>query len=153
MKNILITSANKQLSLTQEIIKKAKEVNADRKVYTCDMYPESIPGIVDSDGCFKVPICTSEDYVETIFSLCLGYNISHIITMTEREFIILSANKDMFGKYGIEVVDGRRKMDKIESHRNKGNGRNNGKCLQFSRILSIFAHEKKTKIDYVYTEC
>ena len=50
MKNILITSANKQLSLTQEIIKEAKEGNADRNVYICDMYPESVPGIVDSDG-------------------------------------------------------------------------------------------------------
>ena len=59
MKNILITSANKQLSLTKEIIKKAKDVNADRKVYTCDMYPESVSDTVDSDGCFKVPICTS----------------------------------------------------------------------------------------------
>ena len=111
MKNLLITSANKQLSLTREIIKKAKEVNADRKVYTCDMFPESIPDIVDSDACLKVPICTSEDYVETIFSLCLGYNISHIITMTEREFTILSANKDMFGKYGMQVSDGRGKME------------------------------------------
>ena len=111
MKNLLITSANKQLSLTQEIIQKAKEANADRKVYICDMYPESVSGIVDSDGCLKVPICTSEDYVETIFSLCLGYDISHIITMTEREFIILSANKDMFGRYGVEMEDGRRKMD------------------------------------------
>ena len=107
MKNILITSANKQLSLTQEIIKKAKEANADRKVYTCDMYPESVSGIVGSEDCLKVPICTSEDYVETIFSLCLGYNIGHIITMTEREFIILSANKDMFGKYGVEMEEGR----------------------------------------------
>lgn len=106
MKNILITSANKQLSLTREIIKKAKETNADRKVYTCDMYPESVSGTVDADGCLKVPICTSEDYVETIFSICLGYNIGHIITMTEREFIILSANKDMFGKYGIQVSNG-----------------------------------------------
>ena len=106
MKNLLITSANKQLSLTQEIIKKAKEANTDRKVYTCEMCPKSVSGIIASDGCFKVPICTSEDYVETIWSLCLEYNISHIITMTEKEFIILSANKDMFGKYGIQVSNG-----------------------------------------------
>ena len=97
--NVLITSAGKQLSLAKEIIKELKEANADKKVYTCDMNPESVSDMVESDGCFKVPICTSEDYVETIFSLCLGYDISHIITMTEREFIILSANKDMFGKY------------------------------------------------------
>ena len=104
MKNILITSANKQLPLAQKIIKEVKEANADKKVYTCDMNPESVTDMVESDGCFKVPICTSEDYVETIFSLCLGYDISHLITMTEKEFIILSANKEMFGKYGVQVI-------------------------------------------------
>ena len=104
MKNILITSANKQLPLAQKIIKEVKETNADRKVYTCDMYPESVSGIVGADGCFKVPICTSEDYVETIFSLCLGYNIGHIITMTEREFTILSGNKEIFGPAEIKEM-------------------------------------------------
>ena len=92
------------MSLTKEIIKEAKEANAERKVYTCDMNLESFSDVVESDGCFKVPICTSEDYVEKIFSLCLGYNISHIITMTEKEFIILSANKDMFEKYEVQVI-------------------------------------------------
>ena len=109
MKNLLITSAYKRLALAKEIIADTKEANADRKVYTCDMNPESVSGIVESDGCFKVPICTSEDYVETIWSLCLGYNISQIITMTGREFIILSANKDMFAKYGVQVTQKSRK--------------------------------------------
>ena len=102
-RNVLITSANKQLSLSKEIITEVKEVNADRKVYICDMYSESVSGMVESDGCFKVPICTSEDYVETIWSLCFGHNIGLIIPMTEKEFIILSANNDMFGKYGVSV--------------------------------------------------
>lgn len=112
--NVLITSANKQLSLTNEIIKEAKEANADRKVFTCDMNPASLSDIAESDGCFKVPICTSEDYVETIWSLCIGYNIGHIISMTEREFIILSANKDMFAKYGVHVMDYRTASDSKE---------------------------------------
>ena len=103
--NVLISSVGKQFSLVKEIIMGLKEANADKKVYTCDMNPESVTNMVESDGCFKVPICTSEDYVETMFSLCLGYDIGHIITMTEREFIILSANKDMFRKYGIDVMD------------------------------------------------
>ena len=80
-----------------------KGIDDQIKIYTCDMNPETAHIDVDDDGCFKVPISTSEDYVETIFSLCLGYNISHIITLTEKEFIILSANKDMFGKYRIDV--------------------------------------------------
>ena len=104
MKNILIITTNKQLSKTKEIIRENKKTYAGRKVYTCDMDSESTSGIIEFDGCFKVPICTSEDYVETIFSLCLGYNIGFIITMTEKEFIILSANKDMLGKYGVQVI-------------------------------------------------
>ena len=103
MKNILITSADKKLSLTKKIIKDVKGTSADRKVYTCDMSPESVADIVESDGCFKVPICTSEDYVETMWSLCLGHNIGQIIPMTEKEFIILSANKELFAKYGIKI--------------------------------------------------
>ena len=103
--NVLIISANRQFSLAKEIITEVKEANADRKVYTCDMNPKLDSGIVESDGCIKVPICTSEDYVETIWSLCMEYNIGRIITMTEKEFIILSANKDMFAKYGVQVMD------------------------------------------------
>ena len=112
--NVLITSAGKQLSLAKEIIKEAKEANVERNVYTCDMNPESVSSTVESDCFFKVPICTSEDYVETIFSLCLMHNIGHIITMTEREFIILSANKDMFAKYGVHVMDYRTVSDSKE---------------------------------------
>ena len=73
------------------------------KLFFHTVNPEYASGMVESDGCFKVPICTSEDYVETMFTLCLGYNISHIIALTEREFIILSANKNMFAKYGIQI--------------------------------------------------
>lgn len=102
-RNVLITSATKQLSLAKEIIKELKGFCADRKIYTCDLYLESVSSIVGLDGCFKVPICTSEDYVETMWSLCLGHNIGLIIPMTEKEFIILSANTELFAKYGIEV--------------------------------------------------
>jgi len=102
--NVLMTSANKQLSLIWEIIKELKGSRVDRKIYTCDMYPESVADIVESDGCFKVPICTSEDYVETMWSLCLGYNIGKIIAMTEKEFIILSANTELFAKNGVQVI-------------------------------------------------
>lgn len=62
--NVLITSVVQQSSLAKEIINGLKETNADRKVYVFDMNPESVSGIIESDGCFKVPICTSEDYVE-----------------------------------------------------------------------------------------
>lgn len=110
MENVLVTSTRKQLSLAINIIKQIKRIDAEAMVFTCDMDPESISDIVGSDGCFNVPMCTSEDYVETIFSICLGYDISHIITMTDREFIILSANKDLFAKYGIQIDEFKSKV-------------------------------------------
>ena len=103
MKGILITSVEGKELQIKKIVKEIKDGDAEVQIFTCDMSLESVSGLLESDSCFKVPICTSEDYVETIFSLCLGYNISRIIAMTEKEFIILSANKEMFGKYGIEV--------------------------------------------------
>ena len=101
--NIMITSAYKRMAMVKQIIDERRGLFPNAKVFACDMNPAEISSIADFDGCFKVPIYTFEDYVETIFSLCLGYNISHIITLTEKEFIILSANKDMFGKYRIDV--------------------------------------------------
>ncbi len=99
--NILITSAYKRRILVKQIIDEQRRVDANVKVFACDMNPAEISPIANFDGCFKVPICTSVDYVETILSLCVGNKIDTIITMTDKEFIILSANKDMFAKYGI----------------------------------------------------
>lgn len=105
--NILITSAYKRRILAKQIVDEQRGLDANARVFACDMNPEEISNTV-GDGCFKVPICTSEDYVETIVSLCLGNDINRIITMTEREYLILSANKELFAKYGVDVLDGAR---------------------------------------------
>ena len=101
--NILITSVYKRKALVKQIIDEQRGLDANAKVFACDMNPAGISSIADFDGCYKVPICTSDDYVETILSLCVDNKIDTIITMTEKEFVILSANKEMFGKYGIQI--------------------------------------------------
>lgn len=102
------------MQLAKESIKAWKGRYNMVKVFTCDMNPESSMSNTVGDGCFKVPICTSDDYVETILSVCLGNDIKCIITMTEREFLILSANKELFAKYGVDVLDGA-KQESIQS--------------------------------------
>lgn len=102
--NILITSAYKRMTQVKHIIDEQRGPDTNAKVFACDMNPAEISSIADFDGCFKVPICTSDDYVETILSLCVGNKIDIIITMADKEFIILSANKEMFGKYGVQVI-------------------------------------------------
>lgn len=104
--NILITSAYKRTTtLVKQFIEEQRGLDANTKVFACDMNPAEITPIADLDGCYKVPIFTSDDYVETILSLCVYNKIGTIITMTDKEFIILSANMDMFAKYGISIVN------------------------------------------------
>lgn len=104
MKNILITTVDKDLPKAKELIVFTRMHDADAKVFGCDMNPSDVSVFDVFDECFKVPICTSEDYVETIWSLCLGHNIGLIIPMIEKEFIILSANTELFAKYGVQVI-------------------------------------------------
>ena len=75
MINILITSAGKRVSLTREFMIELKQVFSDDKVYTCDMNPMMSPAGVRSDGCFRVPPCSSEDYIETLLTLCIEHRI------------------------------------------------------------------------------
>ena len=103
--NILITSAYKRKILVKQIVDEQGGLDANARAFACDMNPAGISSIADFDGCYKVPICTSDDYVETILSLCVYNKIGTIITMTDKEFIILSANMDMFAKYGLSIVN------------------------------------------------
>ena len=85
-------------------MKELKRFFCDGKVMTCDMNPEMAPACVISDGCFKVPRCSSEDYIETLLTLCIGNSISIVIPTIDTELAILSANKEIFAKQGIQVL-------------------------------------------------
>ena len=102
--NILITSAGKRVSLVRKFMKELKRLFCDGKVMTCDMNPEMAPACVISDGCFRVPRCSSEDYIETLLTLCIEKSISIVIPTIDTELAILSANKDIFAKQGIQVL-------------------------------------------------
>ena len=102
--NILITSAGKRVSLVRKFMKELKRLFCDGKVMTCDMNPEMAPACVVSDGCFRVPRCSSEDYIETLLTLCIEKSISIVIPTIDTELAILSANKDIFAKQGIQVL-------------------------------------------------
>ncbi len=103
-KNILITSAGKRVSLTRKIMADLKSVYPDAKVYTTDMNPLMAPAGVVSDKCFDVPRCTSEDYMETLFSICMSNNVGVVIPTIDTELLLLSANKEMLEKHGIFPV-------------------------------------------------
>lgn len=101
--NILITSAGQRVALVKDFQETLKRFIPDGKVYTTDMNPKLAPAAYVSDGCFEVPICTSEDYIESLLTICLGNGIGLIVPTIDTELAILSANKEIFSKQGITV--------------------------------------------------
>ena len=101
--NILITSAGQRVALVKDFQETLKRFFSEGKVYTTDMNPRLAPAAYVSDGCFDVPRCTSEDYIENLLTICLGNEIGLIVPTIDTELAILSANKEIFAKQGITV--------------------------------------------------
>lgn len=101
--NVLITSAGQRVALVKDFQETLKRFFLDGKVYTTDMTPKLAPAAYVSDGCFEVPRCTSEDYIESLLTICLGNGIGMIVPTIDTELAILSANKEIFVKQGITV--------------------------------------------------
>ena len=101
--NILITSAGQRVALVRGFQETLKRFFPDGKVFTTDMNPKLAPAAYVSDGCFEVPRCTSEDYIESLLTICLGNRIGLIVPTIDTELAILSANKEIFAKQGITV--------------------------------------------------
>lgn len=101
--NILITSAGQRVALVRGFQETVCRFFPDARVFTTDMNPRLAPAAYVSDGCFEVPRCTSEDYIESLLTICLGNNVGMIIPTIDTELAILSANKDIFAQKGIFV--------------------------------------------------
>ena len=89
--------------MVREFQETLKRFYSEAKVFTTDMNPRLAPAAYVSDKCFVVPRCTSEDYAETLLTLCMENEIGMIIPTIDTELAILSANKDIFAKQGIFV--------------------------------------------------
>lgn len=101
--NILITSAGQRVALVRGFQETLKRFFPNGKVFTTDMNPKLAPAAYVSDGSFEVPRCTSEDYIESLLTICLGNCIGLIVPTIDTELAILSANKEIFAKHGITV--------------------------------------------------
>ena len=81
MNNILIDSVGRRVSLTRKIKKEVSLLDDSVRVYACDMNPTMAPAGYMADGCFKVPRCTSGDYIETLLSLCIEHSIGMVMSL------------------------------------------------------------------------
>jgi len=104
MKNILITSAGKRVTLVKQFQKELKELFPTAKVYTTEMNPSLSPAAVISDGCFQVRSVVSEGYIHELLQICIDNLVKIIIPTIDTELELLSQNKKIFCDSGIEII-------------------------------------------------
>lgn len=103
-KNILITSAGKRVSLVRIFQEALRKLSLQAKVYTTDMKPEMAPAGFVSDGCFKVPRVTDDNYINRLIDICCTHNIGLIIPTIDTELTLLAENKSLLREKGVEVI-------------------------------------------------
>ena len=105
MKNILITSAGRRVSLVTYFQKEAKKIiGEDAKVYTTDLAPEMSTACLTSEEGFKVGRFTDSDYMDQILSICKDNQIGLIIPTIDTELLLLAQHKEAFQKEGIHII-------------------------------------------------
>jgi carbamoyl-phosphate synthase large subunit len=103
-KNILITSVGKRVSLVRIFQEALRKLSLQAKVYTTDMKPEMAPAGFVSDGCFKVPRVTDDNYINRLIDICCTNNIGLIIPTIDTELTLLAENKSLLREKGVEIV-------------------------------------------------
>ncbi|MDN3643798.1 ATP-grasp domain-containing protein [Lutimonas halocynthiae] len=104
MKNILISSAGRRVSLIRSFIKEANKINKNIKIYAADANPNSSAACLVADAWFRVPLLDSKDYLNILIEECKRYNIGLIIPTIDTELQILADNISKLRENGIDAV-------------------------------------------------
>ena len=104
MKNILITSAGRRVSLVKEFQQTADEFDKSIKVFASDMSPDMSAACFVADAAFLVPPLSDDRYIDTLLSICRVNNVGIIIPTIDTELALLAANKQNFAQHGINII-------------------------------------------------
>lgn len=102
--NILITSAGRRVSLVRAFQKELRLLNLQSRVFCADLMPKLSSACEVSDQSFKVSRVTSKGYIDELLNICLNNNTKVIIPTIDTELKVLSENRELFSKKGIQIV-------------------------------------------------
>lgn len=105
MKNILITSAGRRVSLVNAFKSTAIELGLDVKVFTTDLNPyyES-PTSQFADKSFKIGFFSETNYVDDLLKICLDNDIKIVVPTIDTELKLLALSKKIFNEHGIKII-------------------------------------------------
>jgi len=101
MKNILISSAGRRVSLVKAFQKELKFRFPEAKVFTTDMNPQWSSACRVADGYFQLSRVDAPDYMKRLITICLENQIGLIVPTIDTELLILSEHREELLKLGI----------------------------------------------------
>jgi carbamoyl-phosphate synthase large subunit len=82
----------------------AQELEYDLEVITIDMDPLWSPACQVADYTYKVPRCTSPDFLKKVLGICKKHHVDLIIPTIDTELIGYTENSDLFLENGTEIL-------------------------------------------------
>lgn len=107
--NILFLSAGRRIELIQSFIKAKKELGFEGRIFAADSNPLA-PALYFADKHFIIPRVSSEDYVSSLYELCMNENISLVIPTIDTELLTLCEQRDSFADTNTRLLVSDRKV-------------------------------------------
>jgi carbamoyl-phosphate synthase large subunit len=104
IRNILITSAGRRVSLVKNFQKTLSKFNPDGKVFTIDLNPKLSPACQVSDCFEQAPRVTDKNYLDFLKNFAIKYKISLIVPTIDTELSILAKAKSEFKALNIKIA-------------------------------------------------
>jgi carbamoyl-phosphate synthase large subunit len=117
MKNVLILSAGRRVSLYKFFNKELNNINFKYKVFCGDSNIKYSAAANFSKNHIKLKPIKDKKFIENLKFLCIKYNVRLVIPTTDLELIKLSNNQNEFRKKNIELLIS--KNDFIKQTNNK----------------------------------
>jgi carbamoyl-phosphate synthase large subunit len=102
--NILITSAGTRVSLVRIFKTELQLLFPESKVISVDANPEFAPACRVSDGYFKVPLVSDEEYIPTLLKIAKANDVGLIIPTIDNCLLTLSENIEKFKEQSIAIL-------------------------------------------------
>lgn len=102
--NVLLLSAGRRVELIQSFQSALRRYFSTSRALAVDMDPQFSAACHLSDGWYKSPSATSEEYIDFLIDLCKEKDVGLVVPTIDTELAVLSRNRWRFDKLGINVV-------------------------------------------------
>jgi carbamoyl-phosphate synthase large subunit len=104
MVTILISSAGRRVELIHCFRTDAKALDLALRVLAVDLNPEMSSACQAADRCFKVPRCTTPEFVSELADICGTENVRLVVPTIDTELQMLADHQQEFKATGARVV-------------------------------------------------